>query len=246
MNARTKTLFHFTKRLDRLLRILQEGFWPQYSLEDVAWLDGGVARLAWPMVSFCDIPISRVREHTEFYGSYGIGLCRERWRATGLNPLLYVSPGSILRDSLKELLLEVRKNPDPRSKTNAMIVLAHCKPLEGLTEVNGEIRKKDFYSECESRFTPWVEGGGGWKHGFLMEEQEFRDKQALEEANDERRNDRMLKFVPADVRYLLVKSVEDVPQLVRCINTELASYSPDVLDVLKTRITVLDEICSDF
>jgi hypothetical protein len=35
MNARTKTLFHFTKSLDVLLRILEEGFWPQYSLEDM-------------------------------------------------------------------------------------------------------------------------------------------------------------------------------------------------------------------
>ena len=245
MNARTKTLFHFTS-LDNLLRILQEGFWPKYSLEDVAWLDGGVARLAWPMVSFCDIPISRVREHTEFYGSYGIGLCRERWRATGLNPLLYVSPDSILKNSLRELLLEVRRNPDPRSKTNAMIVLAHCKPLEGLAGVNGELRKKDFYSECEWRFAPWVEGSGGGSYGFLMKEEVFRDERALKEANDERRKDGRLSFEPADVRYLLVKSVEDVPTLVRCINTELASYSPDVLDVLKTRITVLDEICSDF
>ena len=109
MNARTKTLFHFTKSLDILLRILEEGFWPHYSLEDISWLNGPVPRLAWPIVSFCDIPISRLHEHTNFYGNYGIGLCRERWRATGLNPLLYVSSDSIVKESLRELLLEVEK-----------------------------------------------------------------------------------------------------------------------------------------
>jgi hypothetical protein len=123
MNARTKTLFHFTKSLDVLLRILEEGFWPRYWLEDITWLDGGVPRLAWPMVSFCDIPISRLREHTEFYGNYGIGLVREQWQATGLNPVLYVTPDSMLKDLLRELLLAVRKNPDPRVKTAAMVVL---------------------------------------------------------------------------------------------------------------------------
>jgi len=35
MNTRTKTLFHFTTSFNVLLKILQEGFWPQYSLEDI-------------------------------------------------------------------------------------------------------------------------------------------------------------------------------------------------------------------
>jgi hypothetical protein len=39
MNARTKTLFHLTKSLDVLMRILEEGFWPQYCLEDITWLE---------------------------------------------------------------------------------------------------------------------------------------------------------------------------------------------------------------
>jgi len=151
MNARTKTLFHFTKSLDILLRILEEGFWPHYSLEDISWLNGPVPRLAWPIVSFCDIPISRLHEHTDFYGNYGIGLCRERWKATGLNPLLYVSSDSIVKESLRELLLEVENNRDLRSKTNAMVVLAHCKPLGGWMTASGEKKmEKDFYSECES------------------------------------------------------------------------------------------------
>ena len=89
MNARTKTLFHLTKSLDVLTQIMVEGFWPQYSLEDIAWLDiPNKSRLAWPMVSFCDIPILRLRKHTEDYGNYGIGLCREDWSPTGLNPVV--------------------------------------------------------------------------------------------------------------------------------------------------------------
>jgi hypothetical protein len=242
MNARTRTLFHFTKTLDNLLCILKEGFWPRYCLEDITWLDCETQRLAWPMVSFCDIPISRLREHTDFYGDYGVGLCRERWTATGLNPLLYVSSDSILRDLLRELLLDVRKNPNPRIKTAAMVVLATCKPLTGVMEVKGTKREKDFYSECEWRFLPWVEEG---KYGFFMREDQFRNEQLLKEANEERRKDRMLDFQPDDVRYLLVKTPEDVHKLVSFINTEMADYSPTALDVLKTRIIMLDDIACD-
>ncbi len=243
MNARTKTLFHFTQTPENLLHILEEGFWPRYCLEDISWLDCETRRLAWPMVSFCDIPISRLREHTEFYGSYGVGLCRERWKATGLNPLLYVSPDSILRDLLRDLLLDIRKNPDSRIKTAGMVVLASCKPLSGVMEVNGVKREKDFYSECEWRFLPWVEGG---KYGFFLREEQFRNDEFLKEANEERRNDRMLDFQPDDVRYLLVKTRDDVHRLVSFINTKMSHYPATVLDMLKTRIVVLDEVSGDY
>jgi hypothetical protein len=64
MNARTKNLFHLTKKFDTLLRILEEGFWPRYSLEDIKWLGiPETPKVAWPMVSFCDIPISRLGAH---------------------------------------------------------------------------------------------------------------------------------------------------------------------------------------
>jgi hypothetical protein len=88
---RTTCLFHFTESLDILCKILKEGFWPQYSLEDIAWLNGPVPRLAWPMVSFCDIPITRLHDHTKFYGCYGIGLWREQLIPTGVSPVTYVT-----------------------------------------------------------------------------------------------------------------------------------------------------------
>ncbi len=252
MNARTRTLFHFTKKLDTLLRILEEGFWPRYSLEDVTWLDvPGTRKVAWPMVCFCDIPILRLGNHTAFYGNYGIGLCRERWIATGLNPLLYISPDSTLKTHLKELFLEATKNPDQRSKTNMMRLIAHCKPLEGEMTVDGQVRKKDFYSECEWRFIPWVEAVGGEnKFSFYLGEQDFRNESIQDAANNERRKD-MQPFYPADITHLLVKSVEDAYSLVDFIDkkygqSEDLRYSDAVLYVLKSRIVVLDDFLHDF
>lgn len=222
-----------------MLQILgDEGFWPQYSLEDVAWLGvPNVTKIAWPMVSFCDIPILRLREHAERYGGYGIGLCREQMIPAGLNPILYVSEKSILSDFLREIIKDADLSPDPRKRTAGMVLLGHCKPLD-----------EKFYSECEWRFIPWVEGVGGKnKFGFFLTEKNFRDASILKEANDERRKDRLLEFWPNDVRYLLVKTHKDVSDLVSFLdsNPAIASYERTVRDMLKTRIIVLDEISSD-
>ncbi len=223
------------------MQIMSEGFWPQYSLEDITWLDvPNKSKMAWPMVSFCDIPISRLRKHTDSYGNYGVGLCRDRWSATGLNPVFYISPDSMVRDLLRELLLDTSKNVNHRARTTGMVTLANCKPL--IDKKSG----KDFYSECEWRFLPWVEGVGDKnKFGFFMLEEQFRDDLIRKKANEERRNDRMLEFYPDDVRYLLVKAKEEVPKLVNFIDTKMAGYSQLVLDVLKTRIIVLDEFSCD-
>lgn len=245
MGPRTKTLFHFTESLATLQCILKEGFWPKYVLEDISWLESGIPRLAWPMVSFCDIPISRLRNHTDFYGTYGIGLCRKNWKATGLNPLLYVSPDSVLRDCLRDLLLDVNSNSSSRIRTAAAILLANCKPLEGMAEANGGKQAKDFYSECEWRFIPWVsrEDNGG-EHGFFLTEDKFQNTQVRDTANAERRQ-QMLGIVPGDIRYLLVRSWEDASDLISFIDTEMADYAAIVRNMLKTKISVLEEVTCD-
>ena len=224
------------------MRILEEGFWPQYCLEDITWLESPnkISKMACPMVCFCDIPISRLHQHTTTYGNYGIGLCRNEWSEHDLNPVFYISPYSKVRALLGELLIETGKNPNPRSRTLGMVTLANCKPL------TDKISGKDFYSECEWRFLPWVEGVGDKnKFGFLMDEKSFRDDKIRNEANVERRNDRMLLFRPEHVRYLLVSVKEDVPKLVNFIDTKMSGCTRLELDLLKTRIIVFDEISGD-
>lgn len=202
------------------------------------------------MVSFCDIPISRLHEHTEFYGCYGVGLYRERWMANGVNPIFYVSPDSIVKPSLAEMLAKEREHFDWRSRTNAIVVLAHCKPLKGLQKTNGEMREKDFYAECEWRFIQWVDAFDEQnKHGFSLTEAQFNNPKVKEEANNERRTN-LLEIVPADITHLIVKSVEDAYELVRFLDEEYwrsenARCPDDILFVLKSRVLVLDDVLHD-
>ena len=91
MKPRSHTLFHFTKSLDTLQGILKNGFWPRYSLEDFNWYSQAIDFISYPMVCFCDIPLTRIGDHVGFYGEYGLGLTK-KWAITnGLNPLFYLS-----------------------------------------------------------------------------------------------------------------------------------------------------------
>jgi hypothetical protein len=77
MKSKSHTLFHFTDSIDTLLSILQSGFWPRYCAEDFRWYNEAMGYVSYPIVSFCDIPLTRIREHTDFYGKFGIGMSRD-------------------------------------------------------------------------------------------------------------------------------------------------------------------------
>ncbi|MFU0923178.1 abortive infection system antitoxin AbiGi family protein [Kluyvera sichuanensis] len=85
MKPKSETLFHFTKSSDTLEIILKNGFWPRYCLEDIRWLEfTDVEYVSYPMVCFCDIPLSRISEHVSFYGSFGLGVSKD-WAKKKIN-----------------------------------------------------------------------------------------------------------------------------------------------------------------
>ncbi len=104
MKPKSHTLFHFTNSNDTLKLILKGGFWPKYCLEDVKWVDFNDHKfIAYPMVCFCDIPLSRVGEHVKFYGEFGLGLTKE-WAVTNsLSPVHYINASSNIPNAFKEL-----------------------------------------------------------------------------------------------------------------------------------------------
>ncbi|VEA74309.1 Protein of uncharacterised function (DUF2743) [Salmonella enterica subsp. arizonae] len=104
MKPKSETLFHFTKSSDVLEVILEDGFWPRFCLEDVSWL--GFTEydyVSYPMVCFCDIPLSRISEHVDFYGSFGLGMSKDWAEKNGLNPVFYVSRSSATSKTLRKL-----------------------------------------------------------------------------------------------------------------------------------------------
>lgn len=97
-NNNTSTLFHFTKK--RFIpKILKDGLRVTYCKEQ--FLD---TVLGIPMISFCDIPLSRTDEHRKKYGNYAIGFDKEKMLKNEvlkkiLNPIIYCN-SDILEKSI--------------------------------------------------------------------------------------------------------------------------------------------------
>ena len=85
MGLSPSTLFHFTSK-SGLKGILKDNFKLKYCLEKINHREKPV-EIAIPMVSFCDIKISEIKEHIEKYGYYGIGLSKKWAFEKGLNPV---------------------------------------------------------------------------------------------------------------------------------------------------------------
>jgi hypothetical protein len=158
MKPKSQTLFHFTKNLDILKEILIHGFWPQYCLEDQGWLMEKDEELyyGFPIVCFCDIPLTRINEHIEYYGKFGIGLSKKWVLSNGLNPVSYFANSSDFAKAIKTLLSnhQTKDAYYERSVDDMNTIFSYIKPLEGeVSDISGKKSTKEFYQECEWRYT---------------------------------------------------------------------------------------------
>ena len=91
------TLFNFTDSIDFLLNNLKEGFYCCDTFERLPLRNNGYRA---PMTCFCDIPLSLINEHFDWYGRYGIGIKRTCARKLGVKPVWYVTSESNLVKSI--------------------------------------------------------------------------------------------------------------------------------------------------
>ncbi len=241
MNPRSETLFHFTKSIEFLKGILANGFFPRFCLEDTRWL--GIKStdfLGFPMVSFCDIPISRISEHTAFYGQYGIGMTKQ-WALTNkLEPVIYAPPGSASIATVDYLMAKPTNTDAIDNATRkahlelSYRMASHIKPLSGQMIVAGASVEKDFYQESEWRFVPT-----GTR---VLGKANFEDQKGQSDKSIEHMK---LGIVPEDVRYIVVHHDYEIPALVDFINANLGDYPHNALKLLTTRILSLESLAQD-
>ncbi|SNY42181.1 Putative abortive phage resistance protein AbiGi, antitoxin [Pseudomonas sp. LAMO17WK12:I6] len=244
MLPRSNTLFHFTKNLDVLKSVLLNGFWPRYCLEDIAWQTLEKDFVAYPMVCFCDIPMSRITEHVKFYGSFGLGLTKEWGIKNNLNPVIYFSGSNPLHQSIRHLT-ELASTVEDQKKKKAGLkeirnILAYSKPISGRMILRGEPVNKDFYQESEWRFVPQHE-----KINDFLHEASHNNETKLTNANKKTRDNCMLKFCPGDIRYIFVPTDSDIPEVMNFLQTELGDVPSAELKVLMSRVTSLQSVTLD-
>ncbi|WP_323816340.1 abortive infection system antitoxin AbiGi family protein [Cellvibrio sp. NN19] len=244
MRPKSNTLFHFTKNIETLKLILEHGFWPRYCLEDISWLGyDKFDYIAYPMVCFCDIPLSRISEHIGFYGEFGLGLTRQWGHLNGLNPILYSAGNNNLTNSFRGLNDHSNKlegEDIELCKTTMRYLLAYTKPTSGKMVIDGVPVEKEFYQESEWRYVPQHE-----EIKPYIRKSKFENKDNLDIENSLTKENCTIKFGPGDIRYIFVKSDADIPNIINFIHAALGNISVVEQKVLMSRVVSLESLSID-
>lgn len=161
-------MFHFTN-LENLKSILEKGkFFPRYCLECSFGDDSNNNLWYIPMVSFCDIRLTQVKEHVEVYGKYALGLSKDWGISKKVNPVFYLTkeclPENIISDSLGLIIINTAIGGEGRATKEDIgkfqDILRYTKPYQGYwyKNANGKYerneKQKIFYNEREWRYAP--------------------------------------------------------------------------------------------
>ncbi len=245
MALSSNTLIHFTSSKVALKGILTENFKMKYCRETIQFR-GTKYVLHIPMISFCDIPLSQIKNHIANYGHYGIGLSREWALKNRLNPVLYVQGNSTLVESYQELLKylhaeEQKGTSDKTARQMAADIVRYIKNYEGPLERAGvKIDKYRYSDEREWRHVP----GRSASCKMLYTDSELKNN-GKDAANDDISSLR-LDFDPDDIKYIIIKSDDEIGEFFEHLrNAKGDRYSLRQVERLTTRILTSDQIHGD-
>jgi len=150
------------KRPEFLKAILKDmAIKPRYVQEHIEYLNiPDMLTISFPMSCFCDIPLSKVNTHMEYYGEYGIALDKRICLGKDFQPITYLNINSRFTkdfsDSLKLLFSEEEEIEDKwKYLPNFLLnVLLYSKPIEGIMSRYTENDERIFQDECEWRYIP--------------------------------------------------------------------------------------------
>lgn len=243
MGLSPSTLFHFTKRR-ALMGILKDNFHLKYCTER---LDNETSpiEVAIPMVSFCDIKLSEIKEHIDKYGYYGIGLSKDWAVNNGLNPVIYLNSSSNFSIGIINSLRNIIQNTDTTDydKENIAKLIQYLKKYEGdlvrkgITTNNyryADEREWRFVPELKEYIRPW------------LSKNEYDTKQKKKLANESLRNERLF-FNANDILYIIVKKETEIRETINHIRAVKGkNYDSIDIDRLTTRIISCERILNDF
>lgn len=208
-------LFHFTKDIDALISILQNGFWPMTAIEDRSFMMPRYeeARVGIPMVCFTDIPMELIDEHRKEYGLFGLGMKKEWGIKNGLNPVSYILKDSGMFKAYNHLQWIAQQNTLELENGNAGFKT--FKMLDTVMNYTGYIKlysndmtfdSKPFYDEREWRYLPPFIDEGAKMDGYCnwLISDRVDDEKEKEKLNEHMRKKYTLKFTLDDVEKIVL------------------------------------------
>ena len=132
MRIYSNSFFHYTKDLNSLKGILQNGFKVHFCKEAIYSADGKTSYAGIPMVCFCDIPLSHISEIKYAQSKIGIGMKRTWGIQHKLQPVFYY-PNSKECHSTRMVIEANRSFNEDKSNIHAFGFLGISKPLYDLS-----------------------------------------------------------------------------------------------------------------
>lgn len=238
MSISSNCLTHFTASKDALKGILSSNFKLKYCKETLI-LGAKEASFFVPMVSFCEIPLSQIKEHLDKYGSYGIGLTREWAVQNALNPVLYIEAKSHLALSLREAYVHYISDGIDTARLHLANLLRYSKNYQGDLRRGKKVFKNyRFSDEKEWRYVPDPSNGEGFIRISL------KGKKKVVE--NEKASKIQLNFAPEDIKYIFIKSDSEITEFIRHLDdAKGANYSKREVERLTTRIITTEQLTKD-
>lgn len=242
------TLFHFTDKIEYLLGILTHNFYPRYCLEDHSAFfpadDKDVSERAIPMVCFCDIPLSNIRNHRKIYGDYAIGLTKEWGIRNRISPVTYFLDNSVSVEGMSKCFQTIFSNlnkvkehsesietPIPLRDKGERLTTSLSFDLAGIHNVL--LQSMGFTKKYRGDF---VKGDKPYSNFCFYDEREWRYMPNLLSLQNEKsfidkgtfsieserirlnkyleENGHALEFSPSDVKYIIVGEEREIPSMI--------------------------------
>lgn len=158
-------LCNYMTKIEYLKEVIRNmAFIPRYVEENLEYLNvQDLHTIAFPMTCFCDIPLSKVKNHMGVYGEYGVAIKKKVCIERDVQPILYLNNSARLKNDLSEaiskLLHEDPISPEWRMLPDAMLsVLLYSKPIVGYMSRDewDKPQRLLFKDECEWRYIPSI------------------------------------------------------------------------------------------
>lgn len=244
-------LFHFTN-IEALFGILHTTFSVSYAREKIQGKKG-VREFGIPMISFCDLRLSELKEHMRKYGKFGIGPNKEWANRNGLNPVWYVSKSCDFSDNFSDALNGIYRLLDTLSEPSQHKNLSdsymkvidtyrYIKNYEGELEREGSVTENHrFADEREWRFVPPLTTADVLPFVPISR---IRSQKQKADYNRKISNVK-LRFRPDDIKYLIVENESDIIDLIRHLRSVKIRFSESDIDRLSSRVLTSEQIYND-
>ncbi len=246
-------LFHFTNK-ENLYSILKETFKLSYARESINGTKNK-REFGVPIVSFCDLRLSELKDHIESYGKYGIGLTKEWAYEHGLNPVFYVTEASSFTDNFLAALNQVYRNVnkiiDPmESEKMTKTYMDLLNTYRYIKNYQGILKRKNRKSIPDYRFANERE----WRYiEPITENMDYHpivpisriNTKAKKKALNQTIGHKKLSFHPDNIKYLIVENDDDINSLIKHLEQAKIFFPTVTKKILASRILTFEQIKND-